>query len=70
MNDMLKAAREIYNNLPDNDKAIIAFGMIPIDAAQKLERYAVANSISTEPKDIAVAFMQIANESGNVGMRV
>lgn len=65
----INKAQEIYNNLDDSKKTVVAFGMTPIEAAQELELYLMENNILYESKDLAVAFMKVANMPGNVGMR-
>jgi hypothetical protein len=58
--ELTTKARAIYAKLGKRERAIIKFGMIPIECARELEGF--------KPREIALAFFDCANEDG--GMRV
>jgi hypothetical protein len=61
-------ALEIYERMDEGDKAVIAFGMTPSWAADELEEF--MSDFEYESKEVALAFMYVADMPGNVNMVV
>ena len=58
----------IYQALPKNMQAVVAFGMTPIEAHQELAAVCQKAQIHLSDRDSALAFMAACNKSGP-GMR-
>lgn len=65
---MVAKAYEIYMKMDDSSKAVVAFGMTPVEAVNELEEF--MGDMEYESKEIALSFMEVAKMPGGAGMVV